>query len=85
MCNPISKPQHQNNFDKIFALAGTELPKFRTVWQPCTKRLGVAFILKAIPKLDHLDAIFQELQVEDSRCIDGLADCSLLHHIYLLA
>ena len=35
-----------------------------------TKCLEVAFILKAMPKLDHLDVLFQELDVEGSKCFD---------------
>ena len=49
-----------------------------------TKYLGVAFTLKAMPKLDHLRVLFQDLRVEGSRCFDVVADCSLLHHIQIL-
>ena len=35
-----------------------------------TRCLGVAFILKVMPKLDHLGVLFKELQVEGSRRFD---------------
>ena len=35
-----------------------------------SKYLGVAFILKAMSKLNHLGVLFEELRVEGSRCFD---------------
>ena len=42
-----------------------------------TKCLGMAFILKSRPKLDHLGVLFQELRLEGSRCFDVVS--GLLH------
>ena len=39
---------------------------------------GVAFILKAMPKLDHLGVLFQELRVEGSRCFDVVSRLLLI-------
>ena len=35
-----------------------------------TKCVGVAFIFKAMPKLDHLGVLFQELREKGSKCFD---------------
>ena len=35
-----------------------------------TKCLGMAFILKAMPKLDHIGILFQDVGVEGNRCFD---------------
>ena len=43
-----------------------------------TNCLGVAFILKAMPKLDHLSVLFQELHVEGSRCFDVVSRLLLI-------
>ena len=37
------------------------------------KCLEVAFILKAILKLDHLGVLFQELRMEGSMCFDEVS------------
>ena len=50
-----------------------------------TDCLEVAFILKAMPKLNHLGVLFHELRMEGSRCLMWLANCFLLHHIHILA
>ena len=43
-----------------------------------TKCLGVAIILKAMPKLDHLGVLFQELRVEGSSCFDVVSRLLLI-------
>ena len=43
-----------------------------------TKCLGVAFILKAMPKLDHRGILFQGLRVEGSWCFDVVSRLLLI-------
>ena len=42
-----------------------------------TKCFGVAFILKALPKLDDLGVLFQKLRVEGSRCFNEVSQLLL--------
>ena len=43
-----------------------------------TRCFRVAFILKAMPKLNHLDVLFQELCVEGSRRFDVVSRLLLI-------
>ena len=43
-----------------------------------TDCLGVAFILKAMPKLDHLGVLSQKLYVEGRRCLDGVSQLPII-------
>ena len=43
-----------------------------------TRCLGMAFILKAMPNIDHLGILFQELRVEGSKCIDVISRLLLI-------
>ena len=43
-----------------------------------TTCLGEVFILKSMPKLDHLGVLFEELRVEDSRCFDVVSRLFLI-------
>ena len=43
-----------------------------------TKDIGMTFIVKAMPKLDHLGILFQELHVEGCRCLDVVSRLLLI-------
>ena len=48
------------------------------------ERHASAFCLRAMPKLDRLGVLFQELRVKVAGVLMWLADCFLLHHIHIL-
>ena len=62
---PDPKPGSAPSADKNFLL------RLELMLNTGTKCLAVAFILKTMPKLDHLGVLFQELHVEGSRCFKG--------------